>query len=361
MKLSDLTRRRAEWLRGTAPMGHVVISSRARLARNLAGMPFLSRCSPEQLSEIAERLRRTLGKVGLPGETFYADVEAADPLDRQLLVERHLISRQQADAKGPRGVAVASGEAVAVMVNEEDHLRVQVLRAGLQLDSCYAELRRLDALLEGHLTFAFSSRFGYLTACPTNVGTGLRVSVMLHLSALKMTGEIEKALRAARDMHLAVRGLHGEGTEPTGDLFQVSNQVTLGKSEVEIISEFKDQIVPGIIEYERRAREALLKNRRIALQDRISRAGAVLRSARLISSEETMFLLSQLRLGLSLELVDGIGLETINELSLMVQPAHLQRLTGREMSPAERGEARADLVRKRLSAGGKAGSGNGGG
>ncbi len=341
-------------------MGHVVLSSRGRLARNLAGMPFLSRCSPEQLSGIAERLRRTLGKVGLPGETFYVDVEAADLLDRQLLVERHLISRQHADAEGPRGVAVAGGEAVAVMVNEEDHLRIQVLRAGLQLDSCYAELRRLDELLEGYLTFAFSSRFGYLTACPTNVGTGLRLSVMLHLPALKMTGEIEKALRAARDMHLAVRGLHGEGTEPTGDLFQVSNQVTLGKSEAQIISEFRDQIVPGIIEYERRAREALLKNRRVALQDRISRAGAVLRSARLISSEETMFLLSQLRLGLSLELVDGIGLETINELSLMVQPAHLQRLTGREMSPPERGEARAELVRKRLSAGGEAGGGNGG-
>jgi protein arginine kinase len=348
VNLAELTRRRAEWLRGTGPMSNIVVSSRARLARNLAGMPFLGRCSEGQLREAAESLRRTLLQVGLPGETFYVDIEAADPLDRELLVERHLISRQHAEAKGPRGVAVSGGEAVAVMVNEEDHLRVQVLRGGLQLDACHAEVRRLDGLLEGQLSFAFSSRFGYLTACPTNCGTGLRVSVMLHLPALKMTGEIEKALRAARDMHLAVRGLYGEGTEATGDLFQISNQTTLGKDEEQIVTEFKDQIVPNIIEYEHRAREALLKTRRVALEDRISRARAVLRSARLISSEETMFLLSQLRLGLALELQDGLGLETINELSLVIQPAHLQKLFGRDMAPAERGEIRAKLIRERL-------------
>ena len=350
MDLADLTRRLAEWLRGTGPMSHVVVSSRARLARNLAGMPFLTRCAEGQLREITQMLRRTLMQTGLPGETLYVDVGGADPLDRELLVERHLISRQHAEAKIPRGVAIAGGESVAVMVNEEDHLRVQVLRGGLQLDACYEEIRRLDELLEGHLRFAFSSRFGYLTACPTNVGTGLRVSVMVHLPALKMTGEIERALRAARDMHLAVRGLYGEGTEPIGDLFQISNQTTLGKSEEQIVGEFRDQIVPGIIEYERRARDALLKNRRVALEDRICRALAVLRSARLISSEETMYLLSQARLGLSLELADGISFETINELSLLTQPAHLQKLFEREMSPGERGEARAKLVREKLGA-----------
>lgn len=350
MNLADLTGRLAEWLRGAGPMSHIVLSSRARLARNVSGTPFLARCDPDKLREITGMLRRTLMQLGLPGETLYVDVEAADPLDRQVLVERHLISRQHAEAKEPRGVAIAGGESVAVMINEEDHLRVQVLRSGLQLDACHAEIRRLDQRLEEVLSFSFSGRFGYLTACPTNVGTGLRVSVMLHLPALKMTGQIERALRAARDMHLAVRGLYGEGTEAVGDLFQVSNQTTLGKSEEQIVSEFRDQIVPGMIEYERRARDALMKDRLTALEDRVYRALAVLRSARLISSEETMYLLSQVRLGLSLELIGGISFETINELSLVTQPAHLQRIHGREMSPAERGQARAALVREKLGA-----------
>jgi len=360
VKLEDLTRRRAEWLEATGPMNNVVVSSRVRLARNLAGVPFLSRCGEGQVREMARMLQRTLVKIGLPGETLYVDVEAAEALDRQLLVERHLISRQHAEAKGPRGVAIAGGESVAVMVNEEDHLRVQVLRGGLQLDACYAEIRRLDELLEGHLRFAFSSRFGYLTACPTNVGTALRVSVMLHLPALKMTGQIDKALRGARDMHLAVRGLYGEGTEPTGDMFQVSNQTTLGKSEEQIVREFKDQLVPGMIEYERHAREALLKNRRLALEDRIYRAQALLRSARLISAEETLYLLGQLRLGLAVGLVDGVDLTTINELGLITQPAHLQKLNGRDMSPDERGQARAELVRRRLGAAEGTAGGEGG-
>jgi len=351
VNLEELAGRQAEWLRGAGPLGSVVISSRVRLARNLAGMPFLGRCGEAQVTEIAELLRRTLLKVGLPGEAMYVDIAAADPLDRQLLVERHLISRQHAEGSGPRGVVVAGGETVAVMVNEEDHLRVQVLRAGLQLDACFAEIRRLDELMEAHLRFAFSARFGYLTACPTNVGTGLRVSAMLHLPALKMTGQIEKALRAARDLHLAVRGLYGEGTEAIGDLFQVSNQTTLGRSEEEIVSQFKDHIVPGIIEYERRAREALLKNRRTAVEDKVHRALALLRSARLMSSEEAMYLISHVRLGLSLGLVEGTSAEMLNELSLQIHPAHLQKLAGRPMAPAERGQARAELIRRRLGAG----------
>ncbi len=348
MKLSDLTGRRAEWLKGSGPMSDVVVSSRARLARNLAGMPFLSRCSESQFREIARGLEKLLLKVGLGGETLYVDMEAADSVDRQMLVERHLISRQHAEAKYPRGLAIAGCETVAVMVNEEDHLRMQVLRGGLQLDACYAEIRRLDDVLEEHVSFAFSSRFGYLTACPTNVGTGLRLSVMLHLPALKMTGQIEKVLRAARDMRLAVRGLYGEGTEAIGDLFQVSNQNSLGSSEEEIVGEFRDQIVPGIIEFERKARESLRKNRSAALEDKIFRAGALLRSARLISSEETMYLLSHARLGVSLELVRDMPMDIINELCLITQPAHLQRLLGRELSPAQRGEERARLIRSKL-------------
>ena len=349
MNLKDLTGRVAEWLKGAGPMSNVVVSSRVRLARNLAGMPFLSRCSDAQRREIAETLRGAFAKVALPGESLYVDVDQAQPLDRQFLVERHLISRQHAESSGARGVAIAGGETVALMINEEDHLRAQVLRCGLQLDSCYSEIRRLDEMLEERLSFAFLGRFGYLTACPTNVGTALRVSVMLHLPALKMTGQIEKALRAARDMHLAVRGLYGEGTEAIGDLFQVSNQTTLGRSEEQIVSDFKELVVPGVIEYERRAREALLKNRRVALEDKVHRGLAVLTAARLISSEETMYLLSHLRLGVSLGITENVTLETINELSLVTQPAHLQKAHGEtDMSPIERGEARATLIREKL-------------
>ena len=351
MNLADLIRRPPQWRRSGGPMSDVVVSSRVRLARNLAGMPFLGRCSEAQLAEIADLLRATLMKLAMGGETLYVDLAAADPIDRELLVERHLISRHLAEADIPRGVAIAGNETVAVMVNEEDHLRAQVLRGGLQLDACYGEIRRLDEMLEGQLSFAFSSRFGYLTACPTNVGTALRVSAMMHLPALKLTGQIEKALRAARDMHLAVRGLHGEGTEALGDMFQVSNQVTLGKSEDQIVTEFRDEVVPAFIDYERQARKALLEQRRVALDDKVHRALAVLRSARLISSEESLQLLSYLRLGLSLEVLDGLAVEDIDELALMVQPAHLQKLHGRRMSPAERGEARAALLRQRLGGG----------
>jgi protein arginine kinase len=329
-------------------MHDVVISSRVRLARNLAGVPFLGKCSIDQQQDLENRLRQTVLDSGVAGEMFYVDVAAAGSLDRQLLVERHLISRQHAEGSMPRGVAISGNETVAIMVNEEDHLRLQVLRTGLQLEDAFEEINRIDDCLEERLHYAFHSKYGYLTACPTNVGTGLRVSVMLHLPALKMTGEIEKAFRAARDMKLAVRGLYGEGTEATGDFFQVSNQATLGKTEARIVSEFLEQTVPEFIEYERRARESLLQKRHRAIDDKIFRALALLRSARLVSSEETMYLLSLVRLGVNLERVTDVELKTLNELFILTQPAHLQKVLGQELSSSDRAEARADLLRQRL-------------
>lgn len=366
MKLTDLTRRSGEWLRGGGPLKDVVISSRIRLARNLAGVPFLSRCTDQQRLELELRLRQEILESELAAEMFYVDVAAAGELDRQLLVERHLISRQHATAQSPqqeknagqaagtrnnppRGVAISGNETLAIMVNEEDHLRIQVLRSALQLDDAVEDIQRVDELLERRLDFAYHQQYGYLTACPTNVGTGLRVSVMLHLPALKMTGEIEKAFRAARDMRLAIRGLYGEGTDASGDFFQISNQVTLGKSETQIIQEFSEQVLPEFIQYERRARQSLLKRNRSALEDKVYRSLAVLRSARLISSEETMFLLSMVRLGIHLELVGEINLDTVNKLFLLTQPAHLQRICQSQMSPAQRAAARADYLRKSLT------------
>jgi len=348
MRLADLTQHAGEWLRGTGPMADVVISSRVRLARNVSGMPFLSCCTDEQRRQLAERLRDEILAAGMAKDLFYVDIGLADELDRELLVERHLISRQLADVSHSRGVAISPSETVAIMVNEEDHLRLQVLRSGLELVEAMAEISRIDDLLEERLHYAFHPRFGYLTACPTNVGTGLRVSVMLHLPALKLSGKIEQAFRAARDMRLAIRGLYGEGTEATGDFFQVSNQTTLGKSEGQIVQEFSERIVPDLIEYERRARLSLLARQRVAVEDKICRANALLRAARTISSKETMYLLSLLRWGVTAGRVEGVPLKTINELFLLTQPAHLQVLLSRSMSPQERAEARADYIRRRF-------------
>ncbi len=350
MKLADLTEHVGEWLRNTGPMHDVVISSRVRLARNLAGMPFLTRCGDAQQRELEQKLRREVLAADVAGEVFYVDIANSEETDREVLVERHLISRQHADAKHPRGVAVSGDETVAVMVNEEDHLRIQVLRSGLQLQQAVGEISRIDDMMEQRLDFAFHSRYGYLTVCPTNVGTGLRVSVMLHLPALKMSGEIEKAFRAAGDMRLAIRGLYGEGTEASGDFFQISNQTTLGKSEEQIVEEFVGQIIPQFIEYERRAREGLLSGRPEAIDDKVYRSLALLRAARTISSDETMYLLSLVRLGVHLERVKDVRLETVNELFLLTQPAHLQKILRRPMEANERGLARAEYIRRRLSA-----------
>lgn len=348
MQLTDLTRHAGEWLRDGGPMQDIVISSRVRLARNLAGMPFLARCSAEQQRELEHRLREEILQAGIAPEVFYVDVQAASALDRQLLVERHLISRQHADADHPRGVAISGQETVAIMINEEDHLRIQVLRSGLQLQDAMDEINRIDDLLEQRLSFSFHSRYGYLTACPTNVGTGLRLSVMLHLPVLKMTGEIEKVFQAARDMHVEVRGFYGEGTEASGDLFQVSNQTTLGKSEEEFAQQFSRRIIPGFIDYEKRAREALLAKRPAALDDKICRAMALLKAARVINSSETMYLLSLVRMGVNLGRLKDVPLKTINELFLLTQPAHLQKILNQELPSEKRDEARATYIRARL-------------
>jgi protein arginine kinase len=349
MKLSDLTQRAGEWLRGVGPRSEIVISSRVRLARNVAGFAFLSKCPARERQALQSKLRDTILASGVAQKMLYVDLEEAPDLDRQLLVERHLISRPHAALEGSRGVAISDDETLSIMVNEEDHLRIQVLRSGLQLEDAWRQISEVDDLLEKTLTWAFHPRFGYLTACPTNVGTGIRVSVMLHLPALKMTGEIEKVFRAAKDLRLAVRGLYGEGTEATGDFYQVSNQTTLGRSEEQILEEFQSGVVPRIIDYELQARRALTNERTVALDDKIFRAIGVLRNARLLTSEEVLFLLSHVRLGVHLGRVTDIDVNTVNELFLLTQGAHLQKILGKRLEGDPRREARAEFVRRRLS------------
>jgi protein arginine kinase len=357
----------ASWLRGQGADADVVVSSRVRLARNLAGFPFLSKASREQREQILELVRKRAMSAGLGEQVLWIDVHSAPQLDRLLMVERHLISREHAKGDEPRGVAISlPDERLSIMVNEEDQLRIQVLRSGLELSGAFEQIDDVDDLLAGDgsgpgaggargagggLTYAFSPRFGYLTACPTNVGTGMRVSVMLHLSALKLTGELEKVRRATKDMALAVRGYYGEGSDAAGDFYQISNQTTLGKAERTILGEFERQIIPQIIEYERRARQLLAQKRRRLLEDTVFRALGTLRYARLLTPEDALSMLSLIRLGVLTGLVNDVTEQTVNQLILLTQPAHLQRVLVREMDQNQRREARADFVRQRLGAG----------
>jgi protein arginine kinase len=330
-------------------MSEIVISSRMRLARNIAGHHFLTKSSRAQRTSLEHKIRDVVLNAGIAPQMLYVDLESAPDVDKQLLVERHLISKHHAAAEGSRGVAVGENETLSIMVNEEDHLRIQVLRSGLQLEEAWEQINKIDDKLESKLDFAFHPRFGYLTACPTNVGTGIRVSVMLHLPALKLTGEIEKVFRAAKDMRLAVRGLYGEGTEATGDFYQISNQSTLGKSEDDIISDFKHLVIPKIIEYEQHARRTLLNDRTTALDDKVFRALGTLRNARLMTSEDVLFQLSHLRMGIHLGRVKDVDIRTVNELFLLTQPAHLQRIQGKKLEGDARRAVRADYVRMRLN------------
>jgi protein arginine kinase len=342
--------RSSPWLCDAGPQGDVVLSSRVRLARNLAGYPFLGRASVVQRRELLRNCKARILESDLGSAVRWIELADAPPLDRQLLVERHLISRQHSQGAAPRGLALSEDESVAIMVNEEDHLRLQVLRAGLHLEDAYQQADRIDNGLEARMDFAFSPRLGYLTACPTNVGTGIRVSVMLHLPALKLTGEIDKLRRACKDMHLAVRGFFGEGTEPLGDLYQISNQTTLGRDERQILHDFQSAVIPQMIEYERRARQALVDQRATLLDDRVFRAWGTLTTARLLTGDEAMALLSTLRLGVTLRRIDRVALSTVNELMLVTQPAHLQRIANQPLEAPARHELRATFVRQRLGA-----------
>jgi len=345
MELSELVGSGGEWLRGDGPESGVVISTRIRLARNVAGYPFLRRMTPDQRRDVQSHVRRAIDDLGVFGDICFLELDDTSHIDRQFLVERHLISRELAGGEGIRGVAFGHDEAESMMINEEDHLRLQVMRSGLQLEASWQRASDLDDQLEARLSFAFSSRLGYLTACPTNVGTGLRASVMLHLPALVITRQIEKVFQAIARMRLVVRGLYGEGTQATGDFYQISNQVTLGKTEEEIL-ESLTLAIPRIIEYEQKARDTLSRESEVFLADRIWRAVGMLQHARQMSSEETLSLLSAVRMGVNVGLVRGLDIQTVNQLFVGTQPGHLQMMRGSELSQEDRDIARADYVRK---------------
>ena len=346
--LRDLDREGGEWLRSSGPRSEIVISSRVRLARNLAGYPFLSRATEDQRREILERTRAPLEDLNLKTRSFYVDMDRASDVLGSFLVERHLISGGLLKGRGPRGVVFGSDEVVSVMINEEDHVRIQAIQNSLSLTETFRVARAIDLKLEKELEFAASAKFGYLTACPTNVGTGMRASVMLHLPAMVQMKQIEKLFHAAKSTSLAVRGFYGEGTVASGDLYQISNQVTLGVTEEEVLQSL-DQILPTILDYERTCREELVSDRRrLAVENRCHRALATLRAARILSSEESMESLSNVRLGIVTGILSGVDLTRVNELFVLTQPAHIQKRRTTSLGPAERDAERALYVRERL-------------
>lgn len=347
MDLNQLARHAGEWLRGTGTDCDIVVSCRIRLARNVPDVPFISRCSPEQRAELAQMLSRKVLDADVGEGSQYLALDQLPELDRLFLVERHLISKEHGEADGPRGVVFDVRETVSVMVNEEDHLRIQAFRSGFHLEDTWAAIDALDDRIGDRVHYAFSEQLGYLTACPTNVGTGMRASVMLHLPALGMTRQIEQVVHAVQKMGLAVRGLYGEGTQASGNFYQVSNQVTLGKSELEIVENITST-VPTIVNMERSARQGLLDQNREQLEDKVWRSLGVLSSARVISSGETIDHLSHLRMGVNMGLVDRLDTATINQLFILTLPAHLQKIEGRPLEPRERDVARAQFIRETL-------------
>lgn len=357
MKLDALTQATGEWLKGTGPESDIVMSSRVRLARNLAHYPFVGRASDQERVEIERFLRERIAASPAGKDLEYIDVGQLEEVDRQFLVERQLISREHAEAQGARGVAIDRLEQVSLMINEEDHLRIQCMHSGLDLRSAWEQIRLVDDQVGSVVPYAFHDRWGYLTACPTNVGTGIRVSVMLHLPALVITRQIDKVFRSLQKISLAVRGLYGEGSQAMGDFYQISNQTTLGRTEEELVEQV-GIVVPVLIDYERRAREFLIRETQQNVHDQVSRAFGILRTAQTITAEETMQLLSRVRMGVLLGLLGDVDLGQLNSLLVRTQPAHLQKIRGVELDTKDRNIERARYLRQHFEGAGGGASPN---
>lgn len=347
MKLNDLIYQSGEWLKGTGPNSEMVMSSRVRLARNLDGMPFAHWARRDKQLAVMSLVRPAIESTKILKTSLFIDLNELNSLDRQFLLERHLISHELAEGKGVRAVVIGEREMVSIMVNEEDHLRLQCIQSGLQLTDAWRLMDRIESELDAKLKFAFSRNWGYLTACPTNAGTGMRASVMLHLPSMVLTKQMARVLQAITKLGLVARGLYGEGTEPSGNYFQISNQVTLGQSEEEIIDNI-ERVIKQIIGHEENARKSLLSKGRRQLEDRVFRAYGILKNVRIIDSTETINLLSALRLGVDLGLTKDVRRQTLNELFIITQPAHLQKIHGKTLTPGQRDMKRAELIRERL-------------
>ncbi len=325
----------------------VVISSRVRLARNLKEVPFPNWCEPAQRRDILAQCAEAIRHTPQMKDAYFFEMEQLSEGERQILVEKHLISKELAENPQGAGVMISKDLAYSIMINEEDHLRMQTLRAGFNFKKLWKGLDAIDTALEDDLDFAFSEELGYLTACPTNLGTGIRASVMMHLPSLALSGDMEKIIRAISQMGMAVRGLYGEGSEAIGSVFQISNQQTLGLSEDDIIRN-QTRVVLAIIEQEQNARGRLLENDSSGLCDKISRAYGLLQSSYKITSSEAMNLLGLLRLGVDLHALPEGARSEIDRLFTACQPGHILTLSEKATTPDKRDTFRANYLKKQF-------------
>lgn len=336
------------WINVEGPDGDVVLSSRVRLARNLSDYPFPIAMDDEGARRVKAQVRDSILKSNtvLCRDFEYTDLEKTTPLDRLALVERHLISPDLAKNYRRGAVLLSRDERVSIMVNEEDHIRIQAIFPGLQLKEALDLADKIDDVMEESLKYSYDEELGYLTSCPTNLGTGLRTSVMLHLPALVMTDQIKNVLANLNKIGLAVRGIYGEGTEALGNIFQISNQITLGQDESEIVENISG-VTKNIISSERYAAAELYRNNKMRIEDMVYRSYGILKNARILSSEECMKHLSNVRLGKNLGIIKAEI--PINELLVYIQPGNIQKIEGKELSPFERDVARAAYVRERIN------------
>ena len=347
MKFSNVLATAGEWLRGEGPHHQVVISSRVRLARNLRKRPFPGWAKKAERTSILELVRPRVEELPEMQDSFSESLQDLSALDRQVLVERHLISREHAAKGTGSAVVINRRQTLSIMINEEDHLRMQSIRSGLQLKQAFKLVDKIDSALESKLEFAYDPQLGYLTACPTNVGTGMRASAMLHLPGLVLSELINQVIQAVSKIGLAVRGLYGEGTEAMGNLFQISNQTTLGEKEDDIINRLS-KVIETIIEKEHDARQVLLQKKPAMLSDQIGRAYGVLTYAHAMASKEALNLLSIIKLGVDLGAFPEERRFSIDELFIETQPAHLQKSSQQKLNAEERDHLRAEIIRERL-------------
>lgn len=328
----------------------VVISSRVRLARNLNDFPFPLKMTKEHELKVLDRVRDSVlnNKKSQKNKFTFIDIGQLDALNRQVLLEKHLISPDMAQSTRERGVLLSGDGTISIMINEEDHVRLQCIYHGMKIDDAWKRCSEIDSLLEEKVDFAFSREYGYLTCCPTNAGTGIRASAMLHLPALTMTGYIKNLLEACRKLGVAVRGLYGENSEASGNMFQISNQVTLGQSEEEIISSIS-RIVEQIVDQERTIRNDMLKQNPYRFEDKVYRSLGLVSNARILSTEEALKLLSDVRLGVDMGIIMNVKKEILDNLLVAIQPANLQKSFGKMLNPEERDIKRAEIVRKSLT------------
>ncbi|MCK9267802.1 MAG: protein arginine kinase, partial [Alkaliphilus sp.] len=331
------------------PESDIVISSRVRMARNIESILFPHYLDKEKSEDVIDKVYKAInrGNLCLENEFKLIKMDEIDVIERSNYVERHLISPSLAKNVSGGAVLINNEETVGIMINEEDHIRIQCLYPGLQLEKCFNMADKIDDLLEESIVYAFDEQLGYLTSCPTNVGTAIRTSVMLHLPGLGLTGYINGVINTANKIGLAVRGIYGEGTEYLGDIYQISNQITLGMSEEEIITNLKD-ITLQIIQNERITWRKLLDTKSIELEDKVYRSYGILKNARLLSSKEAMQLISDVKLGINLKLIDGISIEQLNGLITIIQPGYLQKHFKSQLTGIERDAKRAQLTRENI-------------